>query len=379
MISIETFSELLQTLYSAPLEQSQWQRFLTALSQHTRSSSGFFLSADEQLQLAALASGGALNREPLIAIYNDKFAATDPFRIAAARMARTRNPVGVYTENELLPDNGVLRTPLYRELLLQAKLRYAAMIILTLSVRRLDAISLWRTAEEGPVDGDSRHLLELLLPHVQTALEVHRRLKLSDQHQANAQAMADASPVATFVLDAHGHLQHCNAAAEALVRMGDGVKVKNGRLSSSTMSSDDALGRLIKNAAVACTPFAAETGLHALSLQRQGAKRPLQLIASPLPDHQRARLGGDVLMVITDPDTTVTFPDSVLHALYGFSPAEVETANGLLLGYGLNEIACLRRVSLGTVRQQIKSMMAKADTSRQADLIRLLMTLPRAF
>ena len=48
------------------------------------------------------------------------------------------------------------------------------------------------------------------------------------------------------------------------------------------------------------------------------------------------------------------------------------------MDYSAEEIACLRRVSAVTVRQQIKSMMNKTGTKRQGEMIRLFMTLPHA-
>ncbi len=47
------------------------------------------------------------------------------------------------------------------------------------------------------------------------------------------------------------------------------------------------------------------------------------------------------------------------------------------MGYSLEEIANLRHVSPGTVRIQIKSLLGKTGTACQADLVRLLMTLPQ--
>jgi len=46
----------------------------------------------------------------------------------------------------------------------------------------------------------------------------------------------------------------------------------------------------------------------------------------------------NLLVLVTDPERTPTFPDSVLHALYGLTPAETEVANGLLMGYSLKSI-----------------------------------------
>jgi hypothetical protein len=45
MVSLEAFSELLEVLYSAPLQQEQWERFLVLVSKHTESEYGAFLCA----------------------------------------------------------------------------------------------------------------------------------------------------------------------------------------------------------------------------------------------------------------------------------------------------------------------------------------------
>jgi DNA-binding NarL/FixJ family response regulator len=74
----------------------------------------------------------------------------------------------------------------------------------------------------------------------------------------------------------------------------------------------------------------------------------------------------------------VNYPDEVLRALYGLTPAQTEVANGILTGYTLEEIAFLRKVSIGTVRQQVKAILSKTGTDRQSDLVRVLMTLPLA-
>jgi hypothetical protein len=46
-------------------------------------------------------------------------------------------------------------------------------------------------------------------------------------------------------------------------------------------------------------------------------------------------------------------------------------------GYSLEEIAALRKVKIGTVRDQVKSILTKTGTSKQAEMIKLLLTLPR--
>jgi DNA-binding CsgD family transcriptional regulator len=85
----------------------------------------------------------------------------------------------------------------------------------------------------------------------------------------------------------------------------------------------------------------------------------------------------DFLLLATDPEKPAAFWDDVLRAHYSFTEAETEVVNGLLTGYSLEEIAALRKVKIGTVRDQVKSMLAKTGTGKQAEMVRLLLTLPQ--
>jgi hypothetical protein len=89
MVALEAFSELLQVLYSAPLQQEQWQRSLALVSDHTRSQNSYFLSADTSRGLAALAQGGKLNDPAVLSEYNKIFSRNDPFLSPLVRKART--------------------------------------------------------------------------------------------------------------------------------------------------------------------------------------------------------------------------------------------------------------------------------------------------
>lgn len=376
MVSLRAFSELLEVLYSAPLIRDQWKRFLTLVSDHTASHNGFFLSADTHAGLLAMAHGHGDRDAEVVSTYNEKYAQTDPIRTALIRRSRTESPIGAFTDEDLLPNHGLLATELYRELLAHSGLRYGAFMISALSVRRLDAISLWRTVDEGPIDADSRHLLRLLIPHVQTALEARRALGLAEQRLASAEAMANASSTATFVLNHEGLIHHLNTAAEALVRSGDGLTLTQGHLTSRITNDSEPLARLFRDAGSASLTESAPNRF--LALARPSGKRPLQLIATPLPEEHRLRSHADLLLVVTDPEQPSNLTDAALQALYHLTPAEAEVANGLLLGYSSEEIACLRRVSASTVRQQIKSLLSKTGTSRQSEMVRLLMRLPQS-
>lgn len=190
--------------------------------------------------------------------------------------------------------------------------------------------------------------------------------------------MSDASSTATFLLTRQGRFIHGNAAADLLLDHGGSLALVNQGLAATDPVSQRSLREVYKAAASPDFTCSTQPPTYALSIPRSGNRRPLQLLATPLPPTLRSRSGADIIVLVTDPDTEPSYPDGVLRGLYGLTSAEIEVANGLLMGYSLDEIASLRHVGLGTVRNQVKSVLGKTNTKRQSDLVRLLMTLPRS-
>jgi hypothetical protein len=119
MVALGAFSELLQVLYSAPLQQEQWQRFLALVSDHTRSQNSYFLSADTSRGLAALAQGGKLNDPAVLPAYNKTFSQNDPYPTPL-------NPQGAdrrIHRRRLAAGDGILRTEIYGEFLVHSTSR----------------------------------------------------------------------------------------------------------------------------------------------------------------------------------------------------------------------------------------------------------------
>lgn len=62
-----------------------------------------------------------------------------------------------------------------------------------------------------------------------------------------------------------------------------------------------------------------------------------------------------------------------LRALFGLTAAEARLVNDLVDGGELAEIAERRRLSVHTVKTQLRSVMAKTATRRQGELIALVL------
>jgi DNA-binding CsgD family transcriptional regulator/PAS domain-containing protein len=369
MISTRAFSELLATLYAAPLDEPQWQVFLTQLCEITSSRIGFFLRNDSTLGNRTLASGGM----PVPAQVQQSFKAahnySDPFRQALLRNPR----IGVIEGEELFPHHEFVETELYRDLASGGGTKYATCLVLSLSTRTFEIISLWRGPERAFLEDEHKELLGLLMPHLQNALRIRHALGLCENRARNAEAMLNASATASVLLDGTGRVIHMNESARNIAVANDGFTVRVDRI----VPTDHSRRSEFLNLVTACT--AADMGHTggALALGRAFGKRPLQLLITPVRLMDKYRASVRVLILATDPELTIHFPDAILRHTYGLTPAETEIANALLTGFSLEEIAQLRKVSIATVRSQMKGLMGKTDTQRQGDLIRLLSTLPR--
>ena len=375
MVSVEEFSGLLDALYSASLEPEQWQHFLTLLTRHTESRLSVFLCADTRMGVLCRAQGSDRPLLPTeIAAYNDRYVQGDPFRAPCLSDPRPR----IVSSEELLPNNALTKTDLYRDLLAPNDCRFATLLLITLSIRRLEIITIWRSSAQGPMPADSLRLIELLFVHIRRALDVRQILGVSEQAGAAAGTIADASPTATFLLKSTGEVVHANAAGSALLAAGETFTTQHGALTPLTEGAGDAFHNLLRKASPHHNGRRDPGRENALTLPRNNGSAALQIVANPIPPDLAARTGAEVLMLVSDPDAERHFPDAVLRDLYRLTAAESEVANGLLMGYSVQEIASLRKVSVGTVRIQLKSILAKTGVTRQSDLVRLLMSVPLA-
>nr|WP_276552804.1 helix-turn-helix transcriptional regulator [Bradyrhizobium elkanii] len=98
-------------------------------------------------------------------------------------------------------------------------------------------------------------------------------------------------------------------------------------------------------------------------------------VAHLLPVRRQARdifTGAANILVVTSLSSPKAPPAHILYGLFDLSPAEARVAQRLVEGSSVEEIATSNDLSQETVRKQLKSVLAKTGTSRQAELVGLL-------
>jgi DNA-binding CsgD family transcriptional regulator len=156
-----------------------------------------------------------------------------------------------------------------------------------------------------------------------------------------------------------------NRFAEEVLEQRDGLSVTDAGL-ETTKASDThvlrgAIAKALKGELLSCVT---------LLLPRHKQPRPL-VVHVPPRQHGAA---AHVPVFVCDTGHARTIDHGSVSRLYGFTRAEVTLVGLLLEGKSLQEAAAELFISVNTARTHLKRALLKTDTSRQAELLRLLLT-----
>jgi DNA-binding CsgD family transcriptional regulator len=173
-----------------------------------------------------------------------------------------------------------------------------------------------------------------------------------------------------IVSDDGGRVIEMNRAAESIVRLDDGLNLKNGRLCARRAFETGKIAKLIIGA-TANTKSDWSAGR--MPVGRGDGLPPYVLTVAPL----RSSMAWDdrrlALIVIVDPERHLP-SQSDLAEFFGLSLAEARVAAALMTGKTLSQVAAATEIRITTLRTQLGSILRKVGAKRQTDLIRILST-----
>ena len=227
MVTARKLSGLLASLHAAPLEEENWQVFFDGLCEELLAVHGLFIAAGlKQGTAQILAQGGRQFNAEMQRQYNEYYWRIDPYWSAFKRRPR----VGAIVGEELVTRQEAERTEFFNDLAVPTGVHHAMVLPAVVTPQGAEAISIWRSAEQKPFEKSAVALLNLLLPHVQAALKMRRALAQTNVRSGRAEAALNASNAACFILNGGGRVVHCNQAAETVLRLQDGLMVKEQKL-----------------------------------------------------------------------------------------------------------------------------------------------------
>jgi DNA-binding CsgD family transcriptional regulator len=362
----DTFSRTIGSIYAAAVSPEHWPIALEQLRVIFR---GNAVATMLRNTVTAEGQGIAVGETPIS--YQEYLAQWTGRNIISNR-TRVWRSGAVETDQDVLPKSELLCSEYYNDFMKRSDINAVLRLSLHYENGIWSGLSVTRSCRAEEFGSSDITLGRIFVPHLQRALVIAQHIRHA---KITSDAMLERLQHPLLILGSGGRLIHFNQAAETLLAQADGLIAAASTLHAASPALTSRLHALLANAAeegrrrpVAC----------AMRLPRPSGKPDLALMAMPLQLEFEWLLPRQpsVLLCITDPEATPAIPAGRLTELFGLTRAEASIAVELMAGRDVSTIAERQGCSVNTVRVHLARLLAKTNTNRQSELMRLLMNLP---
>lgn len=209
---------------------------------------------------------------------------------------------------------------------------------------------------------------QYLFNHFQRALKIAQRLLTMEDERQVINTVLDRLPVSIFLVNHAAVVIETNAIAQHLLQDNEFISIANQKLLGSNTSVTNKMHSAIANIALR------NSGSQTIALSDHDQGSAIAYL-SPIIQHSNLPEPMVAVFISTRLDKHITIPNSFAKH-YALTPAEAKVSQHIVTGNSVSEIAKQTNVSENTVRTQLKSVMAKTNTKRQAELVSLILTEP---
>ena len=217
-------------------------------------------------------------------------------------------------------------------------------------------------------------LIKGLLPHLRQFVRVQQTLAKAEALGASMTGLLDNPRVGVIHLDRRGRIIETNDRARAILRHGDGLSDRGGFLRAHMPADQGRLERLLADALPTSNAPAVSGSmmLHRASMRSRFVIH-VKPVSGPHMDFGGRRVATLVLM--TELGQVSRIDPALVAATLGLTPAESQIAVWLAEGQTVREIAVVTGRTEGSVYWSLKRIYRKQGIVRQADLMRLVLSL----
>lgn len=212
-------------------------------------------------------------------------------------------------------------------------------------------------------------LHQTIAPHLTRAMQLTHRLGHERMDHAVAAQALDRLSQAVMMLDAESRVLFANRAANTL--FGNGLNLAGGILQAGVSGQNRELHRMVAG----CSCETPDNAGGEIAISRGAGRLALALLVIPAKSQPAwlASRNPCAMIFATDPETTAAPGIVFLQNQFGLTPAEAVLTRELLKGDGIKAAAMRIGIAEPTARTQLSSVLAKTGTSRQAELVRLVL------
>jgi DNA-binding CsgD family transcriptional regulator len=372
----ESLADLIGCIYEAAVDPLLWPVFLKRFAATMRAPNAVLWTHDFSTHGAEFGDGhstmsGVVGLDPaFLESYVSHYSEVNVWT-----RSETTLPEGVAVNSSMLyPDEELPATEYYNDWLRPQDLRYAIGGIVAKRASLGVKLSALRPARVGEYETRELAFYRLLLPHLQRACALHRKLTVRRSAAASALDALELAPGGAWLFDATGAVVYENRAARSIATRANGLWLDpGGRPMTADAAQTLALHRLVGSAVQTGVRRGTAAG-GSMLVHRTSAPDPLHVLVSPLPADSPVL--GATAAAVAFISAIAASPGSVdlrLPPSDQLTQAEEKLVHALADGLSVKHYAAIHGRSENTIRSQLKSAMAKLGVRRQVELVRVVL------
>lgn len=234
-------------------------------------------------------------------------------------------------------------------------------------------LAMLRANDRGRYEAEELERAHRIWAHFKRATSLFIQTESVRQRAAIGESGLDQMEIGILTTDDRGRVLYSNRLGDAIIRASRTLRVRQGAFGSTDPAVDASLQTAIKTAA--------ERG-RSSSLtvaDSNGVQSDLLLTVSPIRESSSTwsvLLKPAALVLLRSRTRQRMLSGQQLVQLFRLSPAEARLARALALGKTPEEFATECELSMATVRTQLRKVFEKTGTARQAELMKLLVSVP---
>jgi len=381
--SLDDFSDLVHLIYDAGLHPERWGATVAAIARSLGATKGLLFTPRLAPQHGGLVFPAGI-AEKTLQLWGSRFIDKDTWAHAAlAKGLFTGNHC--WTDADLVPDREFVASSFYRDFLRDIDIRHVCggVVFDEGPGLPITALSVFRGAAQPYFEAADVEWLRRLIPHVSRSLGFMRRLEMNRAQVASTRAAFDRLPFGVALLGRDMEVVYLNSAADKVLERRDGLALDAARRleGSSGKARSPSLAHWLcglKDGNLLEQPHFSEGFSVARTGTGPGAARRYFVQCAPVPEssgwgepQDEARF----VAFITDPLALRLPSRDRLMVVFQLTRAQADTALELARGASYKAVARKLGVSEETVRSHVKAIYPKTRVHRQADLVRLVLSL----
>lgn len=365
--------EFVHAIYGAVLDTGQWKVAIARMAALADAPHAGLHDADF--------AGGVVHREVLFGIeeslnrrYMQEFASIDP----RVPVALGNNKLAWLSDFDYFTEEFRNNDRFYREYIHANGGGETLLASFAREGSRIATSFVVRGRQQPKVADAARRRLDFVTPHLDRAVKLSRRFAAIATEAILGHNVLDAltEPLACATSD--GRLQRANLAFETTLISGDVVSRKQGLLQLRNPALQAQFLRAVRE----CCRIAEGSSSNDPDAQftfriDQISGPPSFVTVAPLAAvHFKSWAGRPCALIRIDEPVRKVSSDKLVEA-FGLSAAEAKLVSALCEGGTLTDVAERIGISLNTAKSQLASAFSKTNTSRQSELLALVVALPR--